>query len=56
MEASTSNTSLFGNAKLNIVEDTGTDIGDNDGYSIDMEDINEVNEDAHTFKLPEKVC
>ncbi len=31
MEASTSNSSLFRNSKLNMIEDTGTDIDDNDG-------------------------
>ena len=45
MDTSTSNFSLFRNAKLNIVEDTGTDNGDNDGDSSDMEDIYEANED-----------
>ena len=46
MEASTSNSSLFSEmSKLNIAKDTGTDIGDNDGYSSNMEDIYEVNED-----------
>ena len=32
-------------ARLNIVEDTDTDIGGNDGDSSDLENIYEVNED-----------
>ena len=43
MEASTSNSSLFKYAKLNMVEDTDTDFGDNDGDS--RMNIYKVNED-----------
>ena len=55
MKASTSNSSLFKYAKLNMVEGTDTDFGDIDGNSSNMEGTMKLMKMSLTFKMLVKV-